>query len=156
MRLEIGFCALDAESIRPGGTEREEAGLLSPRPALPCFAEALLAMRLRCNDRQDDVVTMFLELQNALNTGELVRDAKINCGGRTEEIHRPRTLPRPGIDIFEVKPGFFLLKKYSHTLRVPCVDCAPAILAGSLHLPTLRTGRLTDMSFIQIAKIRNS
>ena len=60
---------------------------------------------------------MLLKLEHKLHSAKLVRYAKINCGGGTEEVHRSRTVPSPGINIFEVKSGFFLLKKYSHTLR---------------------------------------
>jgi hypothetical protein len=60
---------------------------------------------------------MLLKLEHKLDSPKLVRHAKINCRSGTEEIHRSRTFPSPGIYIFEVKSGFFLLKKYSHTLR---------------------------------------
>jgi hypothetical protein len=60
---------------------------------------------------------MFLEFEHQLNSREFVCNAKIYCGGGTEEVHCSRTVTSPGIYIFEVKSGFFLLKKYSHTLR---------------------------------------
>jgi hypothetical protein len=67
--------------------------------------------------RQDDVVLLLLELQDELDFFELIAGAKINRGRRTEKIHAFGTVSRPGLDAFEIKPGFFLLKKYSHTLH---------------------------------------
>jgi hypothetical protein len=96
--------------LRPGTGALRGHGL--PRVAQPIFA-----MSLGRHYRKDDVITMLLEFEHQLNSPKLVRNAKINCGSGTEEVHGSRTLPSPGIDIFEVKSGFFLLKKYSHTLR---------------------------------------
>jgi hypothetical protein len=78
------------------------------------------------------VVSMLLKFEHQLNSHELIRNAKIDCGRGTEEVHRSRTLPSPGINIFEVKSGFFLLKKYSHTLRhtLRLLRFAPANYAG--------------------------
>lgn len=103
-----------------GLQQRSDAADCWPRlvsNALPRVPHPIFAVGLGCDYRKDDVVTMLLELEHQLNSPKLVRHAKINCGGRTEEVHRSRTFASPGINIFEVKSGFFLLKKYSHTLR---------------------------------------
>src|SRR5690348_15699949 len=68
-------------------------------------------------NREDDVVLLFLKLEYELNFFQFVACAKIDGGSRTEKIHPFGTVSRPGLDVFGIKPGFFLLKKYSHTLR---------------------------------------
>jgi hypothetical protein len=68
-------------------------------------------------DRQDDVVLLFLELEDELHSFEPVPGTEIDGGSRTEKIHSFRTIARPRLNIFKIKAGLFLLKKYSHTLH---------------------------------------
>jgi hypothetical protein len=101
---------------------------------------------------------MLLEFEHQLNSPKLVRNAKINCGGGTEEVHCSRTVPNPGINIFEVKSGFFLLKKYSHTLRhtLRSLRFAPANYRRiNYTCAKSGTGRLTGMRFTQTRELRN-
>ena len=71
-------------------------------------------LRMSGNHRENDIVLMFFELQDELNTFQLIKDAKINRRGGTEEIHRFSSGTGPGINVLEVKASFFLLQKYSH------------------------------------------
>jgi hypothetical protein len=102
---------------------------------------------------------MLVEFQDELDSSKFIRNAKINRRSGTQEIHCARTLPSPGINIFEVKSGFFLLKKYSHTLRhtLRSLRFAPANYRR-IHYTRAKSGtrRLTDMTFTQTRKIRNS
>jgi hypothetical protein len=69
------------------------------------------------DDRQDDIISLFLEFQDELHVFQFVPGAKIDRGGRTEEIHPFGTASGPGRDVFEIESAVFLLKKYSHTLH---------------------------------------
>src|ERR1051326_6049844 len=110
-------------------------------------------MRLRCHHRKDNVVTVLLEFQDKLNTRELVSHAEIDCSGGTDEIHGLRAVPDPGINIFEVKPGFFLLKEYPHALRIHCIHCALLQPSRRIARPAhdWETGRLTGTRLEQSA-----
>jgi hypothetical protein len=113
-----GFSRLDSR-LAPAGNSADVTYLgayTSGRP-LAGVPQPLFTLSLDSYHWQNNVVAVLLKLEHKLDSTKLVRHAKINCGGGTEEIHRSRTFPSPGIYIFEVKSGFFLLKKYSHTLR---------------------------------------
>ena len=46
---------------------------------------------------------------------ELISDAKVDCGGGTNEVHRVGTAAHPRTDIFEIKASLLVLEKYAHT-----------------------------------------
>jgi len=87
------------------------------------------------NHWKNDIVFLLVEFQHQLNVFELVARAEIDRGRRTEKIHPFGTIAAPVFDIFKIEPGFFLLKKYSHTLHTaphqfllplpPRFRCAP-------------------------------
>ena len=66
------------------------------------------------NDWEYDVVLVFFEFQDELDSFKLVEDAEVDGGGGAEEIHRFSSGTGPGINVLEVKASFFLLQKYSH------------------------------------------
>jgi hypothetical protein len=73
--------------------------------------------RLDGGNREHNVISVLFEFQDQLDRFKLIGDAKIYCRRGTEEIHCVGAFTGPRIDIFEVKAGFFLLNKYSHTLH---------------------------------------
>jgi hypothetical protein len=81
---------------------------------LPVTAGRALAWSVRGYNGEDDVVLVFFELEDELDAFELVEDAKVDCGGRTEEVHGFGSGTSPGTNVLKVKASFFLLQKYSH------------------------------------------
>ena len=75
---------------------------------------AVGALPVAGNHREDNVVLMFLELQDELDALEFVAHAEVDGCSGTEKVHRFRRGTGPGFDILEVKASFFLLQKYSH------------------------------------------
>jgi hypothetical protein len=61
-------------------------------------------------DRQDDIVTLFLKFEDDLDAIDLIGDAKIYGSSRAEEIHRFGRFRSPFTHVFEVKPIILLLK----------------------------------------------
>ena len=65
-------------------------------------------------NRKDNIVFLFVELEDELDSGELVDRAEVNGGGGTEEIHGFHADTSPGTNILEIKAGCLLLKQNSH------------------------------------------
>ena len=63
---------------------------------------------------KDNVVFLFVELEDELDSGELINRAEVNCGGGTEKIHGFDADGSPGTDVLEIKASCFLLKQNSH------------------------------------------
>src|SRR5690349_15053812 len=73
--------------------------------------------------RQHDVVFLFIEFEDQLDAGELIRHTEVDGRGRADEIHPFGAMTDPRPNVFEVEARLFLLQKYSHRLLARQVDC---------------------------------
>ena len=75
---------------------------------------------------ENDLVLVVVEFQDYLDVGQLIGNAEVDGSGGAEKIHRFSATGNPSTNIFEIEPGFFLLKKYSHTLPAAPHQSFPA------------------------------
>src|SRR5436309_1096587 len=90
----------------------------------PSWAQSIGGYATRGDHGQNNVVLLFVEFQDELDTGKFVRGAKVDGRGGANEVHGFQADASPGSNVLEVKTGFFLLKQYSHTLLSFCTDCS--------------------------------
>ena len=65
---------------------------------------------------KNDIVFLFVKLEDELDSGELIDRAEVDRGGGTEKIHGFQADASPGTNVLEVKAGCLLLKQNSHFL----------------------------------------
>ena len=63
---------------------------------------------------KNDIVFLFVELEDELNSGQLINRAEVDRGGGAEKIHGFQADASPGTNVLEVKAGGLLLKQNSH------------------------------------------
>ena len=63
---------------------------------------------------QDNIIFLFVKLEDELDSREFIDRAEVDRGGGTEKIHGFQADASPAINVLEVKASCLLLKQNSH------------------------------------------
>src|SRR6266851_4880391 len=63
---------------------------------------------------KNNIVFLFVELEDELNPGQLIDRTEVDRGGGTDKIHGFQADASPGTNVLEVKASCLLLKQNSH------------------------------------------